>query len=103
MGRNHSREFKFRIVRALISGEKSLAQICREHSLAPSMVSRWRDQYNEKGAEAFPGTGAGSRVAESEAERVAALEASLGRAHLEIEFLKAVIKKKDSLPPRGEP
>ena len=35
-----SREFKLSIVRQLTSGEKRLAQVCREHQLASSMVER---------------------------------------------------------------
>ena len=52
-GRTHSREFKLTIVRQLASGEKRPAQVCREHGLAASMVSRWRQEYEARGEAAF--------------------------------------------------
>ncbi len=52
-GRVHSREFKLTVVRQLASGEKRPAQICREHNLASSVVSRWRNEYDQRGDEAF--------------------------------------------------
>jgi transposase len=100
MRRKFSREFKFKVVQQLISGQKSLAQVSRENELAPELVCRWREQYNEKGEAAFPGCG--NWKSSGEAARIAELEASLGRAHLEIEFLQAVIKKKDSMRPRDD-
>ena len=45
-GRVHSRELKMTIVRQLANGEKRPAQICREHNLASSVVSRWRNEYD---------------------------------------------------------
>lgn len=38
MRRTHSRELKLEIARALVSGEKRLAQVCREHSLSETLV-----------------------------------------------------------------
>ena len=52
-GRTHSREFKLMIVHQLASGEKRPAQVCREHQLAASMVSRWRQEYDTRGEAAF--------------------------------------------------
>ena len=52
-GRVHSRAFKLSVVRQLASGVKRPAQICREHHLASSVVSRWRNEYEERGEEAF--------------------------------------------------
>ena len=52
-GRVHTREFKLSVVRQLASGEKRPAQICREHNLANSVVSRWRNEYDQRGEKAF--------------------------------------------------
>src|SRR5438270_12503623 len=52
-GRTHSRELKLTIVRQLASGEKRPAQVCREHNLAPSLVARWRQDYDARGEAAF--------------------------------------------------
>ena len=50
-GRVHSRELKMTVVRQLASGEKRPAQVCREHNLASSVVSRWRNEYEKLGDE----------------------------------------------------
>ena len=91
-GRVHSRELKLTIVRQLASGEKRPAQICREHNLASSVVSRWRNEYDQRGEEAFlpPSTSqapsAEAKIAELErfcgqlARENARLEKSVGQA-----------------------
>ncbi|WP_165953408.1 transposase, partial [Deinococcus sp. S9] len=43
-GRIHSREFKLDIVNPVKDGQKTTAQLCREHSLSPSVVHRWRKE-----------------------------------------------------------
>lgn len=61
---------------------------CREHSLSPSLLDRWLSQFESKGSTAFSESGA------IDLERkVKELEASLGRAHLENEFLKEALGK----------
>lgn len=52
-GRTFSREFKLSIVRQLANGEKRLAQVCREHRLADSVLARWRREFTERGEAAF--------------------------------------------------
>jgi putative transposase len=52
-GRTYSREFKFEIVRQIESGERRIAQICREQQIADSLIQRWRKQYRQQGEEAF--------------------------------------------------
>jgi transposase-like protein len=47
--RNHSREFKLEVVRQVATGQKRPAQVCREYSLAESVLSRWRKEYHERG------------------------------------------------------
>jgi transposase len=42
-GRMHTREFKLEVCREIASGEKRPAQICRQHELASSRLTRVRD------------------------------------------------------------
>jgi transposase len=96
-----SREFKLQVVRQLVSGEKRLAHLCREHHLCETLVRRWREQYELRGENAWldaEPTGHGALDAEA---RIAQLEASLGRAHLENEWLRHVLRKGGCLPPRN--
>ena len=90
-GRVHNRELKMTIVRQLASGEKRPAQICREHNLASSVVSRWRNEYDQRGEEAFlpPGTSA-PPTAEA---KIAELERFCGQLALENALLKKAFGK----------
>ena len=90
-GRVHSREFKLSVVRQLASGEKRPAQICREHNLANSVVSRWRNEYDQRGEEAFlPKEGSEPPTAEA---RIAELERFCGQLALENALLKKALGK----------
>ena len=90
-GRVHTREFKLAIARQLASGEKRLAQICREHNLASSVVSRWRNEYEQRGEEAFlPPSSSEGPSAEA---RSAELERFCGQLALENTLLKKALGK----------
>jgi transposase len=99
--RNFSREFKLQVARQLVRGEKRLAQLCREHGLCQTLVRHWRDQYDAAGENAWLNGQAGSNSLVSD-PRTAALEAALGRAHREIDFLRhslELVRKGRSRPP----
>ena len=97
--RTFSREFKMQVAREALSGEKRLSQVCREHDLCQTVVSKWKKQYRLFGELAWPKVngdtgGEPARPAEPDAEgRITELEAALGRAHLEIELLQRALKK----------
>jgi transposase len=90
-GRVHTREFKLAIARQLASGEKRPAQICREHNLASSVVSRWRNAYEQRGEEAFQ-LPVSSEPASAEA-KIAELERFCGQLALENALLKKALGK----------
>ena len=98
-GRTFTREFKLDIVHQITSGEKRMAQICREHSLAESLVNRWRKEVRERGEAAF------SSQPITEVERLQAriteLERFCGRLALENDLLKKALQtstSKDGTP-----
>jgi transposase-like protein len=106
-----TREFKLTVARQLVSGEKRISQACREHSLCESVVRRWKLQYERSGENAWsPEVPTAKRAASASVSspdeqtaltsRVQELEAALGRAHLEIEFLRLALEKKPLLPRR---
>ncbi len=102
MRRSFTREFKLGVCQKVESGEVSKSRLCREHALSPSMLDRWIDQYRAKGEEAF--TGLGWRAASQAPDaRIRELEAALGRAHLEIEFLQEAVGKLGLRPGRKSP
>lgn len=88
-------EFKLQVVRQLKSGEKRLAHVCREHSLCQTLVRRWREQYEQKGENAWLEQAHSQHVAPDDKARVAALEAALGRAHLELDFLRHCLRERE--------
>src|SRR3954471_12549541 len=44
---------KVELVLASFRGDRSIAEICREHDLSETLLRRWRDQMIEAGAERF--------------------------------------------------
>ena len=86
--RTFERQFKLDICRQLATGEKRIAQICREHNLCQTLVRRWRDQYDLLGENAWLDREAGGSREGDLASRITALEAALGRATLENDFLR---------------
>ena len=101
--RTFSREFKLQVARQLVTGEKRLAQVCREHDLCQTLARRWREQYGQDGENAWLNQQPGPVAPDAQA-RIAALEAALGRAHLENEFLRQALEalaKKGSVSGRN--
>jgi len=110
--RQHTAEFKFEVVRQVEAGEKSLAVICREYELDPSLVIGWRHRVRDRGSQAFPGSPLGNGVAmppgapttlgAAEA-RIAELERLVGQLTLENQFLKKVLQRASSAERKGSP
>lgn len=84
-GRTHSREFKLEIVSQVHGGQKTTAQLCREHSLAPSMIHRWRKEVEARGEAAFTDQAQPGQTLE---QRIAELERFCGQLSLENTILK---------------
>jgi transposase-like protein len=98
--RTFTREFKLDLCRDLDSGSLRKGEACRKHALSLTLVNNWLSQYHAKGEEAFQGADWRALSLDPET-RTRDLEAALGRAHLEIELLKAALEKKPSLPRSG--
>lgn len=89
-GRVHSREFKLLVCRQLVTGEKRPAQVCREHNLDQSVVSRWRKEFDARGEAAF------DHAQSCGASETAALEQRIGeleRHCAQLSLENAVLKK----------
>jgi len=85
--RKFTREFKIGLLREYECG-KSLAEICRENNIHPSMVSKWKKEYSAYPDTAFSGNG---NLYKDQA-RIAELERKVGQLFLENEFLKKVLE-----------
>lgn len=85
--RKYTAEFKNRVLDEIENGTPA-AEICREHSLHPSLIIRWRKERNENPGTAFRGHG----NIYKESARIAELERKVGQLVLENDFLKKVLE-----------
>jgi transposase len=82
--RTFTAEFKAKVILAILSGEKTVAEICRDHRIKETLVSRWKKQFLERAATVF-----GQNIENSqEKERRAELERMVGRLTMEVDILK---------------
>jgi len=84
--RSFSPEFKLRISVQIVSGQRTIADLSREHQIKDSVLAHWRDQFLSRGVEIF-----GSALTEQ--DRITALEQEIGRQHMELEILKKASKR----------
>jgi transposase-like protein len=84
--RVYAREFKLELMRQWAAGERSCAQLVREHGVGQSVLYRWREEYREQGEAAF--SEATLNEVEELQRQVAQLEQALGKATVENQVLK---------------
>ena len=82
----YTREFKMAIL-AQIEAGNTIAQVARENGLHPSMVNRWKIEYNEDPEKAFAGPGHPYK----DQARIAELERMVGQLYAENLFLKKTL------------
>ncbi len=90
--REFTRDFKVSVVRELESG-KSMAELCREHELHPSLVSKWQRDWRDNPDLAFSGRGKAS----SPAAKIAEYERLVGRLYAENALLKKALSGLENL------
>ena len=83
--RQYSPQFKLQVVLELLGGEKSAAQIAREHGLGPDLLARWRDVFQDRAPQLFQD---GRAEASTEAARIAELERLVGQQARELAVLQ---------------
>ena len=82
-----SRDFKVSLLRELDCG-RLMVELCREHSLHPSLVSKWRREYDANPEEAFSGRGRTYKLEAKLAER----DRLIGELYAETAFLKKALR-----------
>ena len=82
--RTFSPEFKAQVVLEVLTGAKSGAQVCREHRIKDSVLSRWKQEFIERAPQLFEH---GDRQSQEE-ERVAELERLVGQLTMELQAAK---------------
>ena len=81
--RNFSAEFKAKMVLLVLTGEKSQAEVCREHQLSAQQFGNWRRQFLENASSAFE-----KPDVSEEATQIAELERMVGRLTMQLEIAK---------------
>jgi transposase len=77
-------QFKAEVVLELITGQKTAAELCREHQLSPTLLPLWKRTYLDRLHVVFQADEQRSQ----ELARIAELEQLVGRQALELEILK---------------
>ena len=89
--RKFSAQQKTEIVLASLRGYKTMAELCREHDIADSLLRKWREQFLAAGAERLSGKAERTEVDELRA-RVSKLERALGRKTMEVEVAGELLR-----------
>jgi len=85
--RRFTSEFKAEVVLQYLAGQKTAAEICREHRLKDSLFYRWKDEFLAGAAQAFGRPPGGQAHSEHE-QRIAELERMIGRLTMELDAAK---------------
>ena len=82
--RSFKPELKAKIVLEILTGAKSTAQVCREHSIKEQLVTRWKKQFLQSASIIFQQ----EQHRDLQQERIAELERMVGRLTIELEVAK---------------
>lgn len=77
---------KLEIVLAGLRGDRSVAELCREHQISENLYYTWREKLLDGGAERLSGKEERTELVELR-KRVRDLERTLGRKTYELEIL----------------
>jgi transposase len=82
--RSFKPELKAKVVLEVLTGAKSTAQVCREHSIKEQLVTRWKKQLLQSASLIFQQ----EQYQDSQLDRLAELERMVGRLTMELEIAK---------------
>jgi transposase len=89
--RKFTAQQKSELVLASLRGQKTIAELCREHEISETLLRRWREQFLAAGAERLQGRQ--ERTETDELRRqVARLERALGRMTIEVEVAGELLR-----------
>ena len=86
--RHLSAEFKARIAKEALREETSIQQIAQDNDIAPTQVSAWKKEAEERMAEIFERKNGINEDARREEKRAARFERKVGQLVIEKEFLE---------------
>lgn len=86
--RHLTAEFKARIAREALEGQKTIQQIAKENEIAPTQVSAWKKELETRMVEIFERKNAANEAAVKHEKKAARLERKVGQLVIEKEFLE---------------
>lgn len=86
--RNHSSIFKAKVAVDAIRGEKTLAELAKQHDVHPNQVNDWKNQLLQRAASVF-----GAEATAAPAVDLRDLHAKIGQLALENDFLAGALDK----------
>jgi transposase len=95
--RKFTPQFKSQVVLQLLSGERSMAELCREHQLTSQMIGTWKQQLLAAATQAFEN----DVTHHAEQERIAELERMVGKLTMELEIAKKASSLLDGMRARN--
>ncbi len=95
--RKFTPQFKSQVVLQLLSGERSLAELCREHQLTSQMIGTWKQQFLAGATQAFEN----ETTSNQEQARIAELERMVGKLTMELEIAKKASSLLDGMRARN--
>lgn len=86
--RHLTAEFKSRVAIEALKGEKTIQQIAQENDIAPTQVSAWKKELEERMCEMFERKNASDKRLNHHEKRGGHLERKIGQLVIEKEFLE---------------
>ena len=91
--RHLTAEFKARVATEAIKEEKSIQQIAQENDIAPTQVSAWKKELQDRMNEIFERKNAADKQLRHHEKRGGHLERKIGQLVIEKEFLEKKCKQ----------
>jgi len=89
--RSFSDKVKFEIVLEVLKGQRTVTEIASQYEVHPTMISRWKKEFLEKGASVFA-TGKSEAESDWEDERERLMK-KIGEKEMELDFVKKNLKR----------
>ena len=86
--RHLTAEFKARLALEALKEEKSIQQIAKDEDVAPTQISAWKKELEERMSELFERKNAASDAAKKSDKQAARLERKVGQLVIEKKFLE---------------
>lgn len=83
----HSDQFKFKVALEAIKGNKTVAELCQEFSIAANQIYAWKKKLEEIGPQVF----ADKRRQKNDDTDVDRLHATIGKLKVENDFLSKAL------------